>query len=78
MDQLLQTLKGIDPGRGDRLEDKPELEVCSAPSRDTAADVQELYQASVGLQGQINALIKKYSDQKGEPNQNMHDLLLMS
>ena len=28
--------------------------------------LQEMYQASVGLQGQINALIKKYSDQKGE------------
>jgi hypothetical protein len=27
---------------------------------------QEMYQASVGLQGQINALIKKYSDQKGQ------------
>ena len=25
-----------------------------------------MYQASVSLQGQINALIKKYSDQKGK------------
>lgn len=52
VDQLLQTLKGIDPSRGDRIEDNPE--------------VQEMYQASVALQGQINALIKKYSDQKAE------------
>ncbi|KAK8844167.1 hypothetical protein IAR55_006961 [Kwoniella newhampshirensis] len=52
VDQLLQTLKGIDPARGDRLDDRPEIE--------------EMYQASVGLQGQINALIKKYSDQKAE------------
>lgn len=52
VDQLLQTLKGIDPSRGDRLEDNPEVE--------------EMYQASVALQGQINALIKKYSDQKAE------------
>ncbi|WVR08922.1 hypothetical protein IAU60_005981 [Kwoniella sp. DSM 27419] len=52
VDQLLQTLKGIDPSRGDRLDDRPEIE--------------EMYQASVGLQGQINALIKKYSDQKAE------------
>ncbi|WVF65387.1 hypothetical protein IAT40_000114 [Kwoniella sp. CBS 6097] len=52
VDQLLQTLKGIDPSRGDRLDDRPEIE--------------EMYQASVSLQGQINALIKKYSDQKAE------------
>lgn len=52
VDQLLQTLKSIDPSRGDRLDDRPEVE--------------QMYQASVGLQGQINALIKKYSDQKGE------------
>ncbi|WOO78542.1 Class E vacuolar protein-sorting machinery protein HSE1 [Vanrija pseudolonga] len=52
VDQLLQTLKGIDTTRGDRLEDRPEVE--------------EMYQASVDLQGQINALIKKYSDQKAE------------
>ncbi|ODO04779.1 hypothetical protein I350_05389 [Cryptococcus amylolentus CBS 6273] len=52
VDQLLQTLKGIDPARGDRLDDRPEIE--------------EMYQASVALQGQINALIKKYSDQKAE------------
>ncbi len=44
-------MKSIDPSRGDRLDDRPEIE--------------EMYQASVGLQGQINALIKKYSDQKG-------------
>jgi len=30
------------------------------------ADEQAMYQDSVKLQGQINALIKKYSDQKGE------------
>ncbi|KAL7421009.1 ESCRT-0 subunit protein hse1 [Cryptotrichosporon argae] len=52
VDQLLQTLKSIDPSRGDRLDNRPELD--------------EMYQASVGLQGQINALIKKYSDQKAE------------
>ncbi|WVQ93060.1 hypothetical protein IAU59_000124 [Kwoniella sp. CBS 9459] len=52
VDQLLQTLKSIDPSRGDRLDDRPEIE--------------EMYQASVSLQGQINALIKKYSDQKAE------------
>ncbi|CAK9781860.1 hypothetical protein CC85DRAFT_287451 [Cutaneotrichosporon oleaginosum] len=52
VDQLLQTLKSIDPSSGDRLDDKPEIE--------------EMYQASVALQGQINALIKKYSDQKAE------------
>lgn len=52
VDQLLQTLKGIDPARGDKLDDRPEIE--------------EMYQASVALQGQINTLIKKYSDQKGE------------
>lgn len=51
VDQLLQTLKSIDPSRGDRLDDRPEIE--------------EMYQSSVALQGQINALIKKYSDQKG-------------
>ncbi|WWC91043.1 uncharacterized protein L201_005983 [Kwoniella dendrophila CBS 6074] len=52
VDQLLQTLKGIDPSRGDRIDDRPEIE--------------EMYQASVGLQEQINALIKKYADQKAE------------
>ncbi|KAK4689366.1 signal transducing adaptor molecule, partial [Tremellales sp. Uapishka_1] len=52
VDQLLKTLKSIDPSKGDRLDDRPEIE--------------EMYQASVGLQGQINALIKKYSDQKAE------------
>lgn len=52
VDQLLQTLRSIDPARGDRLDDRPEVE--------------QMYQASVGLQGQINALIKKYSDQKGQ------------
>ncbi|WVN87815.1 uncharacterized protein L203_103010 [Cryptococcus depauperatus CBS 7841] len=52
VDQLLQTLKGIDPSRGHRLDDQPEIE--------------EMYQASVALQSQISALIKKYSDQKTE------------
>ncbi|WVQ74449.1 hypothetical protein IAR50_004050 [Cryptococcus sp. DSM 104548] len=52
VDQLLQTLKGIDPARGDRLDDRPEIE--------------DMYQASVALQGQISGLIKKYSDQKAE------------
>ncbi|WRT69235.1 uncharacterized protein IL334_006219 [Kwoniella shivajii] len=52
VDQLLQTLKGIDTARGDRIDDRPEIE--------------EMYQASVSLQEQINALIKKYSDQKAE------------
>jgi signal transducing adaptor molecule len=27
VDQLLQILKGIDPSRGDRLDDRPEIEV---------------------------------------------------
>jgi hypothetical protein len=27
VDQLLQTLKSIDPSRGDRLDDRPEIEV---------------------------------------------------
>ncbi|EIW65817.1 hypothetical protein TREMEDRAFT_36025 [Tremella mesenterica DSM 1558] len=52
VDQLLKTLKSVDTSRGDRLDDRPEIE--------------EMYQASVALQGQINALIKKYSDQKAE------------
>ncbi|ORY24203.1 hypothetical protein BCR39DRAFT_582372 [Naematelia encephala] len=52
VDQLLQTLKSIDPSRGDRLDDRPEIE--------------QMYQESVALQGEINALIKKYSDQKAE------------
>ena len=67
MDQLLQTLKEIDPSRGDRLDDKPEVEV--SPARrgydDMLTLTQAMYQDSVKLQGQINALIKKYSDQKG-------------
>lgn len=29
VDQLLQTLKEIDPSRGDRLDDRPEVEVSS-------------------------------------------------
>lgn len=52
VDKLLETLKNIDPARGDRIEDN--------------AEVNEMYQASVSLQTQINALIKKYSDQKAE------------
>ncbi|BEI85818.1 hypothetical protein CcaverHIS002_0601050 [Cutaneotrichosporon cavernicola] len=52
VDELLRSLKDIDPARGERLEDNPEI--------------QEMYQRSVGLQGGINALIKKYSDQKAE------------
>ena len=52
VDRLLQLLKQIDTARGDRLDGNPEIE--------------ELYNESIGLQGQINALIKKYSDQKGE------------
>lgn len=61
VDKLLQMLSSIDTARGDRLDDRPELE--------------EMYQASVSLQGQINALIKKYSDQKAElehMNANFH------
>ena len=30
MDQLLQTLKSLDPSQGDRLEDRPEIEVSRA------------------------------------------------
>lgn len=52
VDRLLQLLKQIDTSRGERLDSNPEIE--------------ELYNESIGLQGQINALIKKYSDQKGE------------
>ena len=52
VDRLLQLLRQIDTARGDRIDSNPEIE--------------ELYNESIGLQGQINALIKKYSDQKGE------------
>lgn len=52
VDRLLEILKKIDTTRGDRLQDNPEVE--------------ELYQSSVAIQGQINALIKKYSDQQAE------------
>ena len=52
VDQLLKLLKGIDPARGDRVDDVVEIE--------------DLYQSSVALQSQITALIKKYGDQKGE------------
>lgn len=52
VDKLLEILKKIDTSRGDRLQDNPEVE--------------ELYQSSVAIQGQINALIKKYSDQQAE------------
>lgn len=52
VDKLLEILKKIDTTRGDRLQDNPEVE--------------ELYQSSVAIQGQINALIKKYSDQQAE------------
>ena len=54
VDRLLQLLRQIDTARGDRIDSNPEIE--------------ELYTESIGLQGQINALIKKYSDQKGELN----------
>jgi len=69
VDQLLQTLKEIDPARGDRLDDKPEVEVSRRPRAVHRTDIQAMYQDSVKLQGQINALIKKYSDQKGELSQ---------
>jgi signal transducing adaptor molecule len=62
----LQTLKEIDPARGDRLDDKPEVEVGYSGWPRAKADRKAMYQDSVKLQGQINALIKKYSDQKGE------------
>lgn len=52
VDRLLDILKKIDTSRGERLQDDPEVE--------------ELYQSSVAIQGQINALIKKYSDQQAE------------
>lgn len=52
VDRLLQLLRQIDTARGDRIDSNPEIE--------------ELYNESIGLQGQINALIKKYSDQKAE------------
>jgi signal transducing adaptor molecule len=59
-------LKEIDPARGDRLDDKPEVEVSLKVFNVASADGQAMYQDSVKLQGQINALIKKYSDQKGK------------
>jgi len=62
----LQTLKEIDPARGDRLDDKPEVEVSYRALVTAITDEKAMYQDSVKLQGQINALIKKYSDQKGE------------
>jgi len=67
----LQTLKEIDPARGDRLDDKPEVEVSYSARPLAKADRKAMYQDSVKLQGQINALIKKYSDQKGELSQSV-------
>ncbi|KAJ9120044.1 hypothetical protein QFC22_002941 [Naganishia vaughanmartiniae] len=48
---LQRMLDGLDPSRGDRLDD-PELE--------------ELYRKTVALQPEIVGLMKKYSDQKAE------------
>ena len=78
VDQLLQTLKEIDPSRGDRLDDRPEVEVrcCSSETLMSPLTPQAMYQDSVKLQGQINALIKKYSDQKGEPSIVLSRMLL--
>jgi signal transducing adaptor molecule len=52
VEQLLAALKEVDPSRGDRIEER--------------GDIQEMYQSSVALQPEINALLKKYSDQKAE------------
>lgn len=48
---LQRMLDGLDPSRGDRLDD-PELE--------------NMYQKVVELQPQIVSLMKKYADQRGE------------
>jgi hypothetical protein len=48
---LQRMLDGLDPSRGDRLDD-PELE--------------NMYQKVVELQPQIVTLMKKYADQRGE------------
>jgi hypothetical protein len=45
-------LDRLDPSRGDRIEDSPEVE--------------ELYRRVVEVQPEIVGLMKKYSDQKGE------------
>lgn len=44
-------LDRLDPSRGDRIEDNPEIE--------------ELYRRTVEVQPEIVGLMKKYSDQKG-------------
>jgi signal transducing adaptor molecule len=64
---LLQALKAIDPSKGERIDDSPEVEVSIClEDQENLLTLQGMYQASVELQGQINDLIKKYSDQKGE------------
>jgi hypothetical protein len=45
-------LDRLDPSRGDRIEDNPEIE--------------ELYRRVVEVQPEIVGLMKKYSDQKGK------------
>lgn len=45
-------LDRLDPSRGDRIEDNPEIE--------------ELYRRTVEVQPEIVGLMKKYSDQKGK------------
>jgi signal transducing adaptor molecule len=52
VEQLLAALKAVDPEHGDRLEDN--------------AEIQRMYQQSVALQPDIQALLKKYNDQKAE------------
>jgi hypothetical protein len=51
---LQRMLDGLDPTRGDRLDD-PELE--------------SMYQKVVELQPQIVSLMKKYADQRGKCSQ---------
>jgi signal transducing adaptor molecule len=48
---LQRMLDRLDPSRGDRIEDNPEIE--------------ELYRRTVEVQPEIVGLMKKYSDQKG-------------
>lgn len=49
---LQRLLDGLDPSRGDRVQDVPELD--------------DLYDRAVSLQPQIVALMKKYADQRAE------------
>lgn len=59
---LQRMLDGLDPSRGDRLDD-PELE--------------NMYQKVVELQPQIVSLMKKYADQRGESRKSMSSVRFM-